>query len=536
MSLLQSSKMSYAELSKRDSPLGGRRPTAITTTITTTTRHDTTDDDDSDYLEDMMTDSAIAGTPPLDLEFDSGDDNDYDDDDGYSELSSMRSPVSPPPSIQPVSILQHRKRKDSQEHLSAVHLLDRNLTSQQEELGHHLLLAPALDNSFNSKGGSARGRRPTVTFSLDEPSSSPPSSSPPAKLNMIQRPIINCIRFRQDDIAAVTVATAAPSAAVTDDNNGQDMTTTKESRQNDPAIQYAERALRRVSISLAEDDDDDEDNGQDQDKKVDNHDTDHNAAVAQSASQHASPNSNPNKSTTTTNTDINPPQEIFLNHILTEAVPQDMLVALFDRPSELEALVARHSDFFNLMYSSLHFKTNRDEYKKMLFQPREVLSDRDWMKAISEQLDSLPCILERFKDIVGWIGPDSSDDSEYGDDDGANGMLWGEDEYGCRDSSFENVQIKWFRDIQEEFPLETFQECYPQFFINAKECLEGKRMSYGGDQRDQYVIFCETLGLTREDLRCDSAWMRRMSGCLEKHPELMLQFKEIIAYEVDYDA
>ncbi|KAF9151816.1 hypothetical protein BGX21_002919 [Mortierella sp. AD011] len=532
MSLLQSSKISYVELSKRDSPLGGRRPTATTTT--NTTRRDPTEDNDSDYLEDMMTDSAIAGTPPLDLGFDSGDD--YDDDDGNSDLPSMRSPVSPL-SFQPVPILD-RKRKDSRGHVSPVHLLDCNVTSQQEEFGGGHLPAPALDNSFNSKGGSTKGRRSAVTFCLDEPVTSPPSSSPPAKLNMIQRPTFNCVRFRHDedgDVMAVTVATTAD--AVSNDSNGQDITRTKESRQNDSAVHNVERALRRVSISLVEDEDDDDDEDEDEDKdngrdQDDNQDTDHNT-VAQSASQNASPN--PNKSTTT-NTDTQPPQEIILNHILSEAAPQDMLVALFDRPSELEALAARHSEFFNVMYSSLLSKANCNEFKKMLFQPREVLSDREWMKSISEQLESLPYILEKFKNIVGWIGPASLNDSDDSDSYYGDDTLWGEDEYGYRDSSFENVQIKWFRDIQEEFPLETFQECYPQFFINARECLEGKRMSYGGDQRDQYVIFCETLDLTREDLRCDSAWVRRMNGCLEKHPELMLQLKEIIAYEVDYDA
>ncbi|KAF9109143.1 hypothetical protein BGX27_007952 [Mortierella sp. AM989] len=448
MSTLQSSAMSYAELSKRDSSLGRPR-LYLADSI----------DNESD-LEDMMTDSAIAGTPPLDLEFDSGDD--CDDTDDSEPL--MRSPVSLP-SVQPVSILQS-KRKDSQEHGSAIHLLDRN----QQDLGH----APAPDNY--SKGG--RGRRPTVTFNLDIDE---PSSSPPAKLNF-HRPT----QFRHDDTADDS------------DPEGQEAET-KDS------IHHTEQALRRVSISLAEDNDQ--------------------VNVAQSVleqeQEHAPLNSN-----TTTNAEINPPQETILNHILNEAAPQDMLVALFERPSELQALVARHSDFFNLMYSSLS-KASRDEFKKILFEPRESLSDRDWMQAIAERLDSLPCILEKFKDIVGWIGPDSEDDDEN--------VLWGEDEYGCRDSSFEQVQIKWLRDI-EDFPLETFQEYYPQFFINARERLEGRRMSHGGDQRDQYVIFCETLSLTREALPCDGAWMRRMNGCLEKHPELLLQLKEIIAYEVEYDA
>ncbi|KAF9199186.1 hypothetical protein BGZ49_010725 [Haplosporangium sp. Z 27] len=484
--------MSYAELSKRDSP-STHRP-----------RHFLAGQDNESDLEDMMTDSAIAGTPPLDTEFDSGDD-DGDDTDSFDP--SMVSPVSLL-SFQPVSILQ-RKRKDSQEHVSAIHLLNRNQTSQQE-LGHQHHV-PSLDDC-RSKG--ARGRRPTVTFNLDVDEYEPCSSSPPARLN-IQRSL-----FCNDD-----------KVHIPDEKDSQVSEVSE-------AVQKAERALRRVSISLAEDDhdsddDNDGDNGgdnggdsdDDQDQEAQESDTIHaSTTVVQNISEHVSSNVNVTSTTTTTN-EINHPQEMILSHILTEAAPQDMLVALFDRPTELEALAARHSDFFNLMYCSLS-KTSRDEFKKMLFKPRELLSDSDWMSYITKQLGSSPYIIEKFKDIVGWIGPDSEDEED---------ALWGEDEYGCRDSSFENVQIKWFRDIPD-FTLETFQECYPQFFINARERLEGKRMSYGGDQRDQYVIFCEILSLTRKELPCDNAWLRRMNCCLEKYPELLLQLKEIIAYEVEYDA
>jgi hypothetical protein len=215
------------------------------------------------------------------------------------------------------------------------------------------------------------------------------------------------------------------------------------------------------------------------------------------------------------------PQEII---IPADDTPQDLLMALYDRSSELEALAVRHSDFFNLIYSSLS-KSNREQLKSLLFTPRSSLGDRDWMQAIAQHLSSLPpCILEKFKGIVGWIGPEGDEDDE----------LWGEDEYGYRDSSFEQVQIKWLRDVPD-FPLETFEQCYPQFFVNARDRLQGRRMSYGGDQRDNYVNFCETLQLSRDDLPCDNAWARRMNACLEKHPDLLLQLKEIVAYETGYD-
>ncbi|KAG0015827.1 hypothetical protein BGZ82_001284 [Podila clonocystis] len=191
-----------------------------------------------------------------------------------------------------------------------------------------------------------------------------------------------------------------------------------------------------------------------------------------------------------------------------------MLVALFDRPSELEALAAIHSDFFNLMSSSLS-PSARDAFKTLLFTPRDALSDRDWMQAIAQRLDSLPCLLAKFQALVGWVDFDDTNDSghAWNDDDDENDY----------EDSLEQVEIKWFRDL-DGFSVEVFEKCYPQFFANARERLQGRRMALGGDQRDR-----------RQELACDNAWTRRMNACLEKHPELLLQFKEIVAYEVEYD-
>ncbi|KAF9336465.1 hypothetical protein BG006_008592 [Podila minutissima] len=237
------------------------------------------------------------------------------------------------------------------------------------------------------------------------------------------------------------------------------------------------------------------------------------------ATKIASDTDNKNKS------ELAPPQETTLNHLLCPA-PSEMLVALCDRPLELEALAAIHSDFFNLMCSSL-CSNARAAFKTLLFTPRDAISDRDWMQAIAQRLDSLPCLLEKFKALVGWVDIDDTYDSDraWNNDD---------DEYDYEDS-LEQVEIKWFRDL-DGFTVEVFEKCYPQFFINVRERLQGRRMSLGGDHRDRYVVFCETLGLGRQELACDNAWTRCMNGCLEKHPELLLQFKEIVAYEVERHA
>lgn len=445
--------------------------------------------EDETELEDMMADSAIA-TPPLDPETDSSDDPDEFE-------HSLRSPISP----SPISILHHRPCKNLQERSPlGGSPLDSN--RGQEASGH--TAAPVLVNY--GKGTQIRSRRPTVTFDLDDGSE---PFSPPTKLSACFALEANqrTVHFRHDDGENDGCQNSKMDKDDSVDGSSQDTS-------DDPTgpiesspdirdkIQQVEQALCQVSIAP-----DVVVGGIDDENHLDD-----NAQERTLGSNGASESSSS--------------QDIILNHVFTGTAPQDMLVALFDRPSELQALAARHSEFFNLMYSSVS-KTSRDEFKTLLFKPREILSDRDWMSGITGHLGPLPpCILEKFKGIVGWIGSDYDDEDEN--------VHWGEDEYGCRDSSLEQVQIKWFRDI-EDFPLETFQECYPQFFVNAREQLEGRRLSYGGDRRDQYVIFCETLGLSRQDVACDNAWTRRINGCLEKHPELALQLKEIIAYEVEYD-
>ncbi|KAG0200841.1 hypothetical protein BGX28_006201 [Mortierella sp. GBA30] len=491
MSSLVSQRLSYAELSNTDDSMNRSHYHKLASpTILTKERES--------ELEDMMTDSAIACTPPLDLGSDSGDDDDNDDDEcdavpdtRRSRRRSTLSPSSPP--LQPVSILHHRKRKDSREHSTAINLLDRCQGQQEEERD----ALPALDR-FHSSG--AQGRRPTVSFDLDEV---PLQSKPRLEQDFRHRD------SRDDDIGdlhknSVRATATGPVALANPETIEQ--------------LLLTERALRRVSLTPTP-----ADAGNDSDDCDDN-----DVAIVEPHEPREQVTDTNDTSATVSMSECSLPQETLFDHILHESAPQDMLVALFNRPSEMQTLVAMHSDFFKLINSSLS-KTGRDHLQSVLLAPRTELSDRDWMRAIVDQLCSLPpCLLEKFKGIVGWIGPDGDEDEEE------EYVLWGEDEYGCRDSSFEQVQLKWLRDL-EDFSLETFQKCYPQFFTNARERLQGRRMSHGGDQRDQYVIFCETLQLSREDLPCDNAWTRRIMGCLEKHPEQVLQLKEIIAYEIGYD-
>ncbi|GJJ75788.1 hypothetical protein EMPS_08146 [Entomortierella parvispora] len=458
--------------------------------------------------EDMMTDAC---TPPLDLGSDSGED-DY--------CTEMRSPSSPP-SVN--SIPHFRKRKDSREHLStAHHLFDRNQELQLQppnRVDDRFFAPPSL-----GKTNGAQGRRPTVTFEVD--------SIPTAGRRCH-------FRHDDDDDDDDALDSDRDESECQDDTDYRD----KDDKAVPDSLLQAERALRCVSLTplvdLAQ-----EPNCADNEKIDSLADeptlacsTDSTASITSALSSSTTANADESSlstetgplTTTSTTNENSAPKEIILNHILTEAAPQDMLVALIDRSSELEALAAFHSDFFRLLYASIS-SSSREAFKTLLFSPRSQICDKEWMQTIASEpfLLGHPCLLEKFKALVGWIGPDGDVDDE------SDVQLWGEDEYCYRDSSLEQVQIKWLRDL-EDFPIETFEEYYPQFFINAREKLQGRRMSHGGDNRDHYVIFRETLQLSRKELACDNAWTRRMNGCLEKHPELLLQLKEIVAYEVGYD-
>ncbi|KAF9933552.1 hypothetical protein FBU30_005194 [Linnemannia zychae] len=455
---------------------------------------------DNDF-QDMMADST---TPPLDLASDSGEEDEYDDD---NHSITMHSPVSPP-AFQPTSILLNRKRKDSQvEHSSVLRLFERQRDQHEPEYA----ALPALQGY--GKGG--RGRRPTVTFDLDEDE----ALSQQQHTNPLS---VHRLNHRHNDVEALEAIDGVnleSSLKMSDLNEDKSLTEIVGTDVSD-SIAAAEHALRRVSITPPIDPISERASSP----------TMTTVTTTESPAISTSPASTTTLPTTSA-LENSAPQEIAPDHTADTTIvvaPLDMLVALLDRPSELETLVTIHSDFFSLIYSSLS-KSSRKPLKTLLFTPRSSLGDRDWMQALVDNyLGALPpCILEKFKGIVGWIGPD-------GDEDNDENHLWGEDEYCCRDSSFEHIQIKWFRDVPD-FPLEVFEQCYPQFFVNARKCLEGRRMSIGGDQRDHYVIFRETLGLTRDDLPCDNAWTRRMNGCLEKHPELLLQLKEIVAYETGYD-
>lgn len=460
----------------------------------------------STSMESTLEDMLMTQTPPLDLGSDSGEDP--DDEHTMDTLSYSPAPSLPSSTASPMAPRAVHKNVSfppsySSSTLEPISILHNSKTSRTS----HTKTVAFSHPSFEPK---STGPRPAVSFDLD----------------------LHC-QEEQEEQEEQDVPQQPSMADLMMASMSIESNSTSHPHHQDKGLQVSQPSL--LSIQLKDQASPSqsplstsyslkplEAQGQDHSDRlscIENHIT---PQSARASAQHSSWAPTATKiANDDTNKVENEPQET-TNCV---CVPSEMLVALIDRPSELEALAAIHSDLFNLMYGSMS-PCARCAFKTLLFTPRAVLSDRDWMQAITRP-EFLPCVLQKFKALVGWVDIDDAND---------NGRAWDdddEDEYGYEDS-LEQVEIKWFRDL-DGFSVEVFEKCYPQFFVNARERLQGRRMALGGDHRDRYVVFCETLGLSRQELLCDNAWTRRMNVCLEKNPELLLQLKEIVAYEVESD-
>ncbi|CAG8683608.1 15474_t:CDS:2, partial [Cetraspora pellucida] len=78
----------------------------------------------------------------------------------------------------------------------------------------------------------------------------------------------------------------------------------------------------------------------------------------------------------------------------------DILVALVDRKVEIKDLFVRNQDYFDFVKQTAFSSNDRwQEFLDVLFSPRGQIPDFDWMNTISELLS--PQLLVQFKVIVG---------------------------------------------------------------------------------------------------------------------------------------
>lgn len=176
--------------------------------------------------------------------------------------------------------------------------------------------------------------------------------------------------------------------------------------------------------------------------------------------------------------------------IRAQAVPDTMLVALFDREREMKELVEHNKSFFSSLESFLNEKWPR--FENTIYVPRTQMSDIEWITRISKALEPVPPLLEKFKELVGYLG---------------------EEEEEVRDK----VELRQIRNRLDHLS----KEAYPQFFINCKETMSD----------EEYKLFIETLFDT--STMKDELWEKKIRQQLKPWPNVLEQLEEIIAYEIE---
>ncbi|KAI8350614.1 hypothetical protein EDC96DRAFT_519402 [Choanephora cucurbitarum] len=182
-----------------------------------------------------------------------------------------------------------------------------------------------------------------------------------------------------------------------------------------------------------------------------------------------------------------------------QVVPNTMLVALFDRAAEMKELVSHNKTFFLALRS--HLDSRWPRFENTLYCERTQMPDVEWMKRISKALQGVPSLLEKFKELVGYLGEEEEE----------------EDVTDASDHFFSHVTISRIRQMPERLS----KEAYPQFFINCQESMG-----------DEYQGFRQLL-FTPSDQLDDRTWEQKMHDYLKPWPTILEQLQEIVAYEIE---
>ncbi|CAG8734748.1 306_t:CDS:2 [Cetraspora pellucida] len=197
----------------------------------------------------------------------------------------------------------------------------------------------------------------------------------------------------------------------------------------------------------------------------------------------------------------------------------DILVALVDRKVEIKDLFVRNQDYFDFVKQTAFSSNDRwQEFLDVLFSPRGQIPDFDWMNTISELLI-----------------------------------------YTCgTDNPIGDMDIASIRDYPKS--LEYLEKSYPQFFENAHQILSRERHRKGSflggnhltddiplqSENDMivnsnnsvskpttlYDEFKRILLCPRSEMD-DVEWDISIYELLDPWPQLVAQFEEIIAHEIN---
>ncbi|KAI7905357.1 uncharacterized protein BX663DRAFT_499457 [Cokeromyces recurvatus] len=191
---------------------------------------------------------------------------------------------------------------------------------------------------------------------------------------------------------------------------------------------------------------------------------------------------------------LSPPHVIDIHGQL---IPDTMLVSLFDRPQEMKELVQHNSGFFNQFSLAAASSWSQFEHD-VLYADRTKFTDQQWMAIISKTFSSVPSLLEKFKELVGYLGGEEEEEKEEEEEE-----------------SYSHVDLSRIRQRKQCLT----EEAYPQFYINCKKELG-----------NNYQYFLEILF---SDELSDDVWKFKIEELLPSN--LLQQLQEIVAYETEQE-
>ncbi|CAG8459753.1 10800_t:CDS:2 [Cetraspora pellucida] len=208
-----------------------------------------------------------------------------------------------------------------------------------------------------------------------------------------------------------------------------------------------------------------------------------------------------------------------------------VLVALVDREIEMKDLFIKNEEYFEMVKNSIFSSEENGEWQEfltILYSPRDRIPDLEWMNKISGFLEMNPQLLANFKEMVGFYDniEDHMTTSEINED-------YEDEAYTLtNDEITDIVDIISIRDRPKI--LENILNSYPQFFINAQQVMSQvqKRPGNHDNNGSLYDEFKKILTCPRSEMS-DDEWEIAIYECLDPWPQLVAQFEEIVAYEIN---
>ncbi|KAL0083037.1 hypothetical protein J3Q64DRAFT_1751289 [Phycomyces blakesleeanus] len=266
-----------------------------------------------------------------------------------------------------------------------------------------------------------------------------------------------------------------------------------------------------------------------------------------------------------------------------QSVSPNILVALLNRPREMQDLAVRNSFFYEAIENYIRDTqgdSSWDSFQHIVYAPREEMSDRVWMASITDYLGHHPAFLGKFKESVGYQSSSSEDeDEEDGDDETEDDdeddevvetrkrapkltlqpyprrhshnhvhyhpmqsephpsitsptLREEEESRGSEEGGLVAglVALRAHPDIQVQLP-----ERYPAFFQRARRCMgscimsmDTPRFQTADTSEDSFEPFITLISTTRRQQPDDGAWMESILEILKCWPELIDELSDII--------